>query len=120
VNDITWLRIRLTRWGRLCRAMGIGYPTMSSHEKARVGRGGVFDGPYLPDDVAEVDSAVAKLQPQHKLVIVEYYTKSGTVVEHAAHLSMTRDKFYRRKNLAENRLNTLLRAAQEGPMLRAG
>lgn len=106
MNSIGWLRLRLTRWGRICRAVGIGYPSMSSHEKAIRGRGGLFDGPSMPDDLLDLDAAIVRLEPQHKLVIVEFYTKSGTMEEHAARLNLTRPNFYRRKNLAENRLNT--------------
>ena len=70
MNDLHWIRLKLYQWGRLCRAIGTGYPTMAATERARVGRGGAFDGPSLPQDLAEVDSVVAISPPQHKLILV--------------------------------------------------
>jgi hypothetical protein len=108
--DLYDIRRRLTTWGRLCRAVGIGYPTMSATERARVGRGGSFDGPTLPDDLAAIDLAVARAEPQHKLIIVECYTKGGSWQDHAARLrdhhgmAMSKPNFFRRKNLAEKRV----------------
>jgi hypothetical protein len=103
-TDLCDIRRRLTMWGRLCRAVGIGYPTMSATERARVGRGGSFDGPTLPDDLAAIDVAVARVEPHHKLILVECYTKYGDWQDHAARLQLTKPTFFRRKNLAEKRV----------------
>jgi hypothetical protein len=111
MSDLHDIRIKLTLWGRLCRAIGIGYPTMSSHEKARVGRGGLFDGPNLPQDIAELDVVIARSPPQHKLMLVEVYTKSGDYRDHAARLNLSVDAFYRRKKRAEVYLNTVWTSA---------
>ena len=118
--DLQSIRMQLTLWGRLCRAMGIGYPTMSSHEKARIGRGGSFDGPTLPQDLMVLDVTVARSPPQHKLVIVEAYTKGGDYRDHAARLRLSVDAYYRRKKSAEVYLNTCLQRANENLMLGAG
>ena len=118
-SDLLSIRMRLTLWGRLCRAIGIGYPTMAATEKARVGRGGLFDGPSLPQDLMVLDVAVARSPPQHKLIIVEAYTKSGDYRDHAARLNLSVDSYYRRKKSAEVYLNTALRGANEIHMLRA-
>lgn len=119
MSDLIHLRQYLTLWGRLCRAMGPGYPTMSSHEKARVGRGGAFDGPNLPDDIAELDSQVARCPPQHKLILVECYTKSGDYLDHAARLRLSVDAWYRRRKSAEVYLNSLWTGANGNRTLRA-
>ena len=108
--DLCSIRIRLTAWGRLCRAVGIGYPTMAATERARIGRGGAFDGPYLPDDLAALDLAVARSEPHHKLIIVECYTKRGDWAEHAARLRLSKPTFFRRKNIAEKRVYWLWRS----------
>jgi len=112
-NDLYWIRMRLTAWGRLCRAVGIGYPNMAATERARVGRGGSFDGPSLPDDLAEIDVEVARSPPQHKLILVEVYTKDAHWRDHAARLRLSADSYFRRKKTAEVYLNTRLRSANE-------
>ena len=117
--ELFWIRRRLSQWGRMTRATGQGYPSMSTTEKARVGRGGVPDGPNLPDDLAAIDWAVTRLDSHHKLVIVECYTKGGDWAEHAARLRMPKPTFFRRKNLAEKRVYSLLQADTETTMLRA-
>jgi len=114
VNELFDLRRRLTLWGRLCCAVGIGYPTMSSHEKARVGRGGVFNGPSLPEDLLAIDVAVSRAPPQHKLILVEVYTKGGHWSDHAARLRLSADSYFRRKKRAEVYLNSLLNSANGG------
>lgn len=111
--EIYALRATLAQWGIRCRARGIGYPMMAATEKARIGRGGLFDGPYLPPDLERVDVAVARLEPQHKLVIVECYTHFGTHEDHMIRLRLPRTSYYRRKNLAEMRVNTLLQSGRE-------
>ena len=106
MSDLHFIRMQLSLWGRLCRAMGLGYPTMAATEKARIGRGGVFNGPSLPDDIAELDGLIARSPPQHKLIIVEAYTKGGDYRDHAARLRLSVDAYYRRKKSAEVYLNT--------------
>lgn len=109
--ELYWIRRQLWLWGRLCRAVGVGYPSMCATEKARVGRGGSFDGPNLPPDIAELDTVIARAPPQHKLILVEAYTKGGDYHDHAARLMLSVDSYYRRKKSAELYLNTTLRTA---------
>jgi hypothetical protein len=108
--QLNWLRMKLYEWGVRNRVRGIGYPTMSSHEKARVGRGGVFYEPSLPPDLEDIDQAVRKLEPQHKLMIAECYTHYGTHDDHMARLRMARATYFRRKNVAESRVYWLLQS----------
>jgi len=119
MNNLNTLRSYLVLWGRMCRVVGPGYPTMSSHERAKSGRGGLFDGPYLPDDIAELDAQVARCLPQHKLILVECYTKSGDYREHAARLRLSVDAWYRRRKSAEVFLNSLWTGANGSRTLRA-
>jgi hypothetical protein len=109
-NEIYDLRRYLTLWGRMSRALGIGYPTMAATEKARIGRGGAFNWPSMPDDIATLDAHISRCPPQHKLIIVETYTKGGDFRDHAARLQLSVDAFYRRRKRAEVYLNTLWRA----------
>ena len=113
MTDLAWIRRQLYHWGLICRARGIGYPTMAATEKARIGRGGTFDGPSLPPDLQEVDIAVCRLEPQHKLVIVECYTHYGTHHDHMIRLRLPERTYFRRKNLAENRVNWFLQSGSE-------
>jgi hypothetical protein len=108
-----WIRIKLYEWGVRNRVRGIGYPTMSATEKARVGRGGAFYEPSLPQDLEEVDQAVRQLEPQHKLIIAECYTHYGTHDDHMARLRMPPRTYFRRKNIAEQRVYWLLQRGSE-------
>lgn len=107
-TNLIGIRIQLTRWGRISRALGIGYPTMAATEKARVGRGGSFNGPSLPPDLAEIDYEVTISPFEHKRVIIEVYTKSGAWREHALRLGMGRDMYYDSRKRAEVYLNSRL------------
>jgi hypothetical protein len=111
--ELYWLRLKLGQWGRRCRAIGLGYPTMSSHEQARIGRGGAFTGPTLPPDLEEIDYAVTISPPNHKMIIVECYTKEGTRHEHAARLYLSEAAFYARKKKAEVFLYQMLKGERE-------
>lgn len=123
--ELCGLRARLRLWGAVCRRMGIGYQSMSTHEKARIGRGGLFDGLPIPDWLADIDEGVSKLPPYHKLYVVEHYTKQGTHVEHIARLRQNHmivvsvASYYRRLNLATSYLNSLLQNENEIVVLRA-
>lgn len=103
-------RIELAKWGLMSRARGIGYPTMAATEKARIGRGGMWSEPELPADLQRVDDAVLRASPQHKLMLVEIYTKRASSEEHAARLRLTMPSYFRRKKVAE--LHTLFIYAQ--------
>ena|SRR6188474_909871 len=107
MSNLYEIRARLTLWGRISRAIGIGYPTMAATEKARIGRGGSFGGPSLPDDLAELDVLVSRCPPQHKLILVETYTKGGNYLDHAARLRITVNAYYGRRKRAEVYLNDL-------------
>lgn len=99
--ELHWIRLKLAQWGRRCRAIGVGFPSMSATEKARIGRGGVFTGPALPPDLEEIDAAVSRAPVEHKKVLVECYTKSGHWRDHAARLSLTERTYFRQKKGAE-------------------
>lgn len=118
--ELHWIRIKLNEWGRRSRAVGIGYPTMAATEKARVGRGGAFNGPSLPPDLEEIDAAVSRADPQHRLILVECYTKGGQWRDHAARLRLSADSYFRRKKKAELVLYLTLRRANEPVASRAG
>lgn len=124
-NGLHDLRNRLRLWGLVCRRMGVGYSSMSSHEKARIGRGGVFEGVHIPDWLADIDNGVSMCPPQHKLMLVEVYTKHGDWKDHIARLRQHHviiqsvSAYYRRKNSAESYLNTLLQDGNERLILRA-
>jgi hypothetical protein len=107
-TNLIGIRIQLTRWGRICRALGIGYPSMAATEKARIGRGGSFNGPSLPPDLEEIDHEVTIAPIEHKRVIIEVYTKTGTWREHALRLGFGKDLYYDSRKRAEVYLNSQL------------
>jgi hypothetical protein len=100
VTDLTWVRMQLAAWGWRSRAVGIGYPSMSATEKARIGRGGRGDI-SLPGDLEAIDHAVSTAPLDHKRILVEAYTKQCTAHEHAAHLEIPLRTFWRRRTRAE-------------------
>lgn len=118
-HELIWIRIQLTAWGRLCRALGIGYPNMATMEKARIGRGGMSDGPSLPDDLAEIDYEIAVAPIEHKTVLIEAYTKSGNWRDHCVRLQLGKDAYFNRKESAEVYLNAQVMEPNRIHMLRA-
>lgn len=106
--DLFWIRRQLTDWGVRSRVRGIGYPTMSTTEKAIRGRGGAYHEPQLPPDLEEIDQAVRLLEPYYKSVIVECYTHYGTHAEHMGRLRLSKATYFRHKNVAEKRVYWLL------------
>ena len=88
---------RLTRWGRLARGrgedLGIGERSVLGRMiEEGVGAGQVSDwaAQHLPDDVVEVDGAVAKLPKRYRRAIkIHYLTEWPTEVKAAdsAHLA---------------------------------
>lgn len=55
----------------------------------------------LPDDLESMNAEIAKAPPQHKLILVEHYTKDGNGHEHAARLGLKRSQYFERKKTAE-------------------
>jgi hypothetical protein len=106
--DLCWIRMKLTQWGRRCRALGIGYPCMTSTEKARIGRGGLFYGPSLPEDLEAIDAAVSRAPIGYKNVLIERYTKGGDSELHAARLLIARSTYFDRLKSAEKHINEVL------------
>lgn len=117
--ELHWIRRQLYEWGIRNRAHGIGYPTMSVSEKMRVGRGGIHAEPALPPDLEAVDLAVRLLEPQHKMIIAECYTHRGTHADHMIRLQMPEATYFRRKNMAEKRVYSLLQCESETLIVRA-
>jgi hypothetical protein len=99
--NIYWARLKLWQWGRAVRDSGIGYPSMSSHEQIRSGAGVMVVAVSLPEDLEAVNSVVHEAPPQHKLILVEHYTKDGRANEHAARLNLKRAHYFERKKTAE-------------------
>jgi hypothetical protein len=108
--NLAWIRIKLCEWGLRNRARGVGYPTMATTEKARVGRGGSYAEPSLPPDLEEIDHAVTRLEPQHRMIIAECYTHRGTHEDHWIRLRMSESTYFRRKKLAETRVYLILQS----------
>ncbi len=113
MNNLSTLRSYLALWGRLCRVVGPGYPTMAAIEKARIGRGGASYEVFLPPDLEEVDMAVRMLEPRDKRVIAECYTHSGSHFDHMVRLQMCESTYFRRKKVAETNVYCLLQRDSE-------
>jgi len=80
--DTKAMHLLLEIWGKWARGTGIaGYPTCSPTERAvRYGRLGIpqesnYKGePEIPDEIAKVDAAIARLGDIDRRAIVSYYT----------------------------------------------
>lgn len=106
--ELCWIRAKLSLWGRRCRAIGLGYPSMAATEKARIGRGGSFSGPSLPPDLEEIDYAVTTSPRDYRIVLIERYTKHGTAHVHAARLLIAESTYFARLKSAERHINESL------------
>ena len=91
----------LCEWGRWVRGRGIGYPPMSTIERAIYGRGGGEIDTPLPPDLEAVDRAVSTAPIELKTVLIEHYTKAGFATVKAAHLGIPRRTYYERKASGE-------------------
>jgi len=109
---IEYTRLRLTAWGRWCRGRPItGYPTISAFMRANEGSRTTGNATSLPDDISEIDGAVAKLSPILKACLIAYYIKTGPLWWKATALGVSRRTFMRRVSTAEGRVNEMLDAA---------
>lgn len=108
--ELCWLRVKLRQWGCYSRVIVGGYPSMATTERARIGRGGVFEGRSLPPDLEEIDHFVSCSPADHKRILVEHYTKDGDYREHAARLQLSVDAYYRSRKRAEVYLNTVMKS----------
>lgn len=112
--DLCWTRAKLGQWGSRCRVLGLGYPSMSTTERARIGRGGRYTGPSLPPDLEDIDQVIARGPAHHRKVLVEAYTKRGSGRKHAARLGFSVRDYWRRKTKAEEYVSRRLQVlAQE-------
>ena len=96
-----WVRARLRAWGHWARGGIPSMPTMSTTEKARIGRGGVpIDD--MPIPIAEVDSAVRRAPADQRIVLILTYAQPGPIYAKAQRLHITRWTFKRRLERAES------------------
>ena len=96
-----WVKRRLTFWGRWARSgFAPALPTMSTTEKARIGRGGVPDD-SMPPDIAEVDHVVCIAAPEVRQALIVYYAQTGSKEEKARRVGITRWAFRRRVERGE-------------------
>lgn len=104
-TGLDWTIAMLALWGRMVRDRGIGYPPMSTTEKARIGRGGGADPLIpLPPDIEAIDNAVSAAPIELKILLIEHYTKDGYAVEKAARLGISRSLYFVRKSQAERHI----------------
>lgn len=108
---IGFTRRRLSEWGRWAKGGLPSMPTMSSTEKARIGRGGT-PNLDMPPDIAEVDIIVCRADPAQRLILIVHYVQAGTLGEKAARLNLSRHSFRRHLDRAEWYVNSALDAAQ--------
>lgn len=106
-------RAMLSQWGRCCRAMSGGYPTMAATEKARIGRGGIPGTQELPERVRAIDAIVARLATSYRIILVESYTKGGTTRQHAARLGLSSGDYWRRRTRAEEQVRDRLQLVEQ-------
>jgi hypothetical protein len=111
--DLSWTRVKLAEWGRCSRVQGLGYPSMSTTEKARIGRGGRGSDPSLPPDLEDIERVVAHAPRRHKTILVEAYTKRGTTRQHAARLGFSVGDYWRRRTRAELFVSQRLRFLEQ-------
>lgn len=107
---LDWTIAKLYEWGRWVRDNGIGYPPMSTTEKARIGRGGKPGdrSDALPGELEAIDRAVSTAPVEYKTLLIEHYTKFGYNSEKAVRLGISRQTYYQRKASAERYVATAI------------
>lgn len=102
---IEWTRMRLSQWGKWCRGRAVsGYPSASAFFYANSGERSAA-GTEAPDDIAEVDAAVAKISAPLRQVLILFYCTTGPVWWKAQKVFTSRRTLMRRVRLAEERVN---------------
>jgi len=106
---IEWTRVRLAQWGRWSRGRAVsGYPSASAFVFANSGARAAHDASTAPDDIAEIDAAVAKVSAPLRQVLIIYYCTSAPLWFKAARLYMSRRTLMRRVKTAEEKVNFYL------------
>lgn len=106
---IEWTRVRLTKWGKWCRGRNIsGYPSASAFFWANSGARASHFGLDAPNDILEIDVAVAKIAQPLRLVLVAYYCTTGPLWFKATRLHMSRRTLMRRLRTAEEKVHCYL------------
>lgn len=96
-----YTRLLLTDWGRWAKGALPEMPTMSSIEKARIGRGGK-PSYEMPAHIAEVDKIVCHAPQPEKSVLIAFYTRSDALHLKALSCRMNRWRFRRVLQRAES------------------
>jgi hypothetical protein len=105
---IAWTRVRLRTWGRYCRGnIATGYPTRSAFTRANEGGRGGSDRD-MPEDIAEVDRAIAGIPLYSRGILITVYCKPGPLWWKASQVGVKKTTFLRRLLLAETRVDRAL------------
>lgn len=103
---IEWTRVRLGQWGKWCRGRSVsGYPSASAFMFANMGARASGDGRDVPDDIAEIDAAVAKIPAPLRQVLVIYYCTTAPLWFKATRLYISRRTMMRRLRTAEEKVH---------------
>ena len=96
------VRLVLTEWGRWARTGMPGkLPSMSTTEKARMGRGGAGES-EPPPHILEVNHLVNTTPSPERMTLVVFYSQHGSIPEKAHRLGISRWTFRRRLERAES------------------
>ena len=105
---IDWTRYRLRTWGRYCRGTGsTGYPTRAAFTRANEGGRGGADRD-MPEDIAEVDLAVASIPLTSRGILITVYCKPGPIWWKASNMRVSTSTLRRRLLVAESRIDRVL------------
>lgn len=103
---IEWTRVRLGQWGKWCRGRSIsGYPSASAFMFANMGARALGDGRDVPQDIAEIDAAIAKIPAPLRQVLVIYYCTTAPLWFKATRLYISRRTLMRRLRTAEEKVH---------------
>ena len=105
---IDWTRHRLRTWGRYCRGnLVTGYPTRAAFTRAGEGGRGGSDRD-MPEDIAEVDQAIARIPLNSRGILITVYCKPGPLWWKAHHMHVSTSTLRRRLVQAESRIDRVL------------
>ena len=93
------------RWARVRRNFGLGFPTETRENKLRREGAYVYQGfqTKLPDDkeAEKTEQAICEMPVKLKEVVMKYYLQSGSVLQKADELNMSRVTFHEYLRMAK-------------------
>lgn len=98
----------MNNWARWRDGGGVSCSVTAAYDLEARGRREEVSMPLINGEAVDVDAAVEDLQPQLKQVVIEFWTKPGTVRNKANRCGSAVDAFYRKLEDAHYRIRAFM------------